>query len=49
MSGTLHFPLGEQIADTVRVHGLAWAAAYSAKRRVPMVEFILLARGAGVL
>lgn len=49
MTGTLFYPLSEQIAETTRVHGLSWAAAYYAKRGVPVSEFIMLARVAGVL
>lgn len=48
MTGSVFFPLGQQIADTVRAHGLAWAAAYYAKRGVPASEFLMLAQGAGV-
>lgn len=49
MTGSTLFPLGQQIAETMRVHGLAWAARYYAKRGVPVDHFIILARGAGVL
>ncbi len=48
MTGSVFFPLGEQIADTVRAHGLAWAASYYAGRGVPVAEFLMLAQGAGV-
>jgi hypothetical protein len=49
MTGTLFFPLSEQIADTTRAHGIAWAARYYAKRGVPLAEFVILARGAGLI
>lgn len=32
MAGTLHYPLVEQIRDTIAVHGLAWTVRYVAKR-----------------
>lgn len=32
MSGTLIYPLIEQIRDTIKVHGLKWAVAYYFKR-----------------
>ena len=48
MTGSVFFPLGQQIADTVRAHGLTWAASYYAKRGVPIGEFLMLAVGAGV-
>lgn len=47
--GAVAYPLGEQIADTVRAHGLRWAASYYCAKGVPEAEFLLLARGAGVL
>ena len=47
--GAVAYPLGEQIADTVREHGLRWTASYYSKKGVPQNEFMLLARGAGVL
>jgi hypothetical protein len=47
--GDIAYPLGEQIASTVEVHGLHFAASYYAKRGVPLGEFMLLGRGAGVL
>ena len=49
MTGSVFFPLGEQIADTVRAHGLTWAATYYMGRGVPVSEFLMLAVGAGVL
>jgi len=49
MKGSLFYPLSLQIADTARVHGLAWTAAYYARRGVPLFEFTLLARGAGLI
>jgi hypothetical protein len=49
MTGTVFFPLSEQIADTARAHGLHWAASYYAKRGVPINEFFMLARVAGLL
>lgn len=47
--GSVVYPLGEQIASTVAVHGLTWACAYYASAGVPLEQFLLLARGAGVL
>lgn len=47
--GSTFYPLGEQIADTVREHGLRWAASYYNAKGVTQAEFTLLARGAGVL
>jgi hypothetical protein len=49
MTGTVFYPLSAQIADTARVHGLVWTASHYLKRGVPLGEFLLLARGAGVL
>lgn len=47
--GNPAYPLGEQIADTVREHGLRWAASYYKAKGVTQTEFTLLARGAGAL
>lgn len=47
--GAVHYPLGEQIASTAQVHGVSWCAAYYARAGVPLGEFLVLARGAGVL
>ncbi len=49
MTGTVFYPLSEQIAETARVHGLHWAAQYYCGRGVPLNEFFILARVAGVL
>lgn len=49
MTGSVFYPLSQQIADTVAAHGLSWAAAYYARRGVPASQFILLARGAGLI
>ena len=49
MTGSLFYPLSQQIKDTARVHGLCWAAQYYAKRNVPLAEFLLLARGVGLI
>jgi hypothetical protein len=49
MSGSIAYPLSAQIADTARVHGLPWAAAYYARRGVPLDQFMILARGAGLI
>lgn len=49
MTGTVGYPLGQQIASTVEVHGLQWAVAYYMKRGVPLAEFLILAKGAGAL
>lgn len=48
MTGSVFYPLGQQIADTIAAHGLSWAAAHYAKRGVPPSEFLMLASGAGV-
>lgn len=47
--GNTSYPLGEQIASTVEVHGVAWASAYYASKGVALEHFLLLARGAGAL
>lgn len=47
--GSTAYPLGEQIASTAQVHGLQFAASYYAARGVALTDFLLLARGAGVL
>jgi hypothetical protein len=49
MQGSTFYPLGDQIRDTVLVHGVRWAASYYAAMGVPAAEFVMLARGAGVL
>lgn len=47
MQGTEFFPLGAQIADTIRVHGFIFARTYYvSKRKVPAGQFYLLALGA---
>jgi len=45
MSGTTHYPLTEQIADTIAVHGLAWTLRYYAKR-IPARQLRVLMVGA---
>jgi len=43
MTGTLDYPLSEQIADTIAVHGREWAAHYYiVRRRVPAHQYMLL-------
>jgi hypothetical protein len=43
--GTIHYPLTEQIADTIAVHGLAWTLRYYAKR-IPAAQLRVLMVGA---
>ena len=45
MHGTTHYPLTEQIRDTIAVHGLNWSLAYYAKR-LPRAQLRILVRGA---
>lgn len=45
MHGTTHYPLTEQIRDTIDAHGLAWALAYYAKR-IPRAQLRVLMVGA---
>lgn len=49
MKGSTFYPLSAQIRDTALVHGLRWAASYYAAMGVPAEEFVLLAKGGGVL
>lgn len=49
LKGSAFYPLGAQIANTAQVHGIAWCAQYYAKRGVPIAQFLILARGAGVI
>lgn len=41
MTGTLFYPLTEQIRDTIRAHGLRWAVQYYFKRIKDVVQFRL--------
>lgn len=45
MSGTVFYPLTQQIRDTIAVHGLAWTVRHYAKR-IPRAEFRVLMIGA---
>ena len=47
--GNPAYPLGEQIASTIEVHGVAWAAQWYASKGVALQHFLMLARGAGAL
>jgi hypothetical protein len=48
-AGSVTYPLTQQIASTVEVHGLQFAASYYASKGLTQTEFLVLARGAGVL
>lgn len=41
MTGTLVYPLTEQIRDTIAAHGLRWAVQYYYKRIKDVVQFRL--------
>lgn len=45
IKGAALYPLTEQIADTIAVHGLAWSLRYYAKR-IPARELRVLMVGA---
>jgi len=47
IKGTTLYPLTEQIADTIAVHGLAWSLRYYAKR-IPAKELRVFMVGAYV-
>lgn len=44
MTGKGSIRFSELVADTVREHGLAWAAAYYAKKGLPLWQFLIFAR-----
>ena len=46
MRGTLTIPFSALVADTIEAHGLAWAAAYYAKKGLPLWQFLIFARSA---
>jgi hypothetical protein len=48
MQGKGSVRFGELFADTVRVHGLAWAVAHYAKRGMPLWECLFWVRATGV-
>lgn len=43
LRGTVAYPMTERMADTIRVHGLAWAVRYYTKR-LPLPDARLLLR-----
>lgn len=43
MRGTLSVPFSSLVQDTIATHGLAWAAAYYAKRGLPLWQFLVFA------
>lgn len=43
MAGSLVAPFSELVRDTIRCHGLAWAAQYYAKRGLPFWQFRIFA------
>ena len=48
-TGSLTFPLGEQIIDTIQVHGFEWAHAYYLKAGLAAWEFDCLLQGQALL
>ena len=48
MQGKGDVRFAELFADTVAVHGLAWAAAHYAKRGMPIWECLFWVRATGV-
>ena len=45
-TGSVTYPLGEQIADTIAVHGTEWTRSYFLKAGVAGWEYDLLLAGA---
>lgn len=43
MRGTLSVPFSSLVQDTIQTHGIAWAAAYYAKRGLPLWQFLVFA------
>lgn len=41
MVGSPLVPFSELVRDTIRAHGLAWAAKYYAKRGLPLWQFVI--------
>lgn len=48
MKGSVSLPFSALFADTVREHGLIWAAQYYAKRGMQCWEFLFWMRSIGV-
>lgn len=46
MNGSIDFPMTERLADNIRAHGVAWAAAWCRKQGFSLVEAQCLMRGA---
>ena len=46
MTGKGNIRFSTLVADTIEAHGLAWAAAYYAKKGLPLWQFLIFARGA---
>lgn len=42
-SGKLTVPFSSLVQDTVKTHGLSWAARYYAKRGLPLWQFLVFA------
>lgn len=43
MHGTPTIPFSELVRDTIREHGLTWAAQHYAKRGLPLWQFVIFA------
>lgn len=43
MQGHLSVPFSSLVQDTVKAHGLSWAARYYAKRGLPLWQFLIFA------
>ena len=44
MNGSIEYPMSQRIADTVAVHGIAWARDYYVRQhRLALWEFFILA------
>jgi len=44
MRGSLAVPFSELVVDTIKAHGITWAAQYYAKRGLPLWQFLIFAR-----
>ncbi len=43
MQGHLSVPFHTLVQDTIKAHGLSWAARYYAKRDLPLWQFVVFA------
>lgn len=46
MSGKGEVRFSDLVQDTIREHGLAWAAKHYAKKGLPLWQFLIFARSA---